>query len=409
MLPGALTPRLQEYAVRLGAWLPFRPAAALLAEFTGTAVDEAAVRRRTEAAGAAYAALQTAEVAALERDAPAPPAGPATVLLSVDGAMVPLVGGAWAEVKTLAVGTVQPPVLERGERVTHTTELSYFSRRAEAVEFSRLATVETHRRGVERAGRVAGVVDGAAWCQGFLDDHRPDATRILDFPHAAEYVARAGQAAGVADAAGQWLGAQLHALRHGPPATVLAALRGLRDDLAACGDSGTAPAALATVTASLHYLETRQAQLAYADFAAAGLPIGSGSVESANKLVVEGRLKGSGMHWAPAHVDPLLALRNIVCADRWAEAWPQIAAELRATARRRSQQRRLARAAAANPPPPHPRPADPPSVLALPTARHDDHAPPRPGRHAPAPATPRAPAAAHPWRRYGHHLNPRVA
>jgi hypothetical protein len=49
---------------------------------------------------------------------------------------------------------------------------------------------------------------------------------------------------------------------------------------------------------------------------------GSGSTESANKLVVDARLKSTDMHWA--HVDPLVALRTIACADRWAEAWPRI-------------------------------------------------------------------------------------
>lgn len=44
-------------------------------------------------------------------------------------------------------------------------------------------------------------------------------------------------------------------------------------------------------------------------------------VESANKLVVEDRLKGAGMHWAQASVNPLLALRNAVCNDRWSECW----------------------------------------------------------------------------------------
>jgi hypothetical protein len=398
LLPGALTPRLQECAVRLGAWLPFRSAAALLAEFTGTAVDEATVRRRSEAAGAAYAAHQTAVAEALERDAPAPLPGPATLLVSVDGAMVPLVGGAWAEVKTLAVGVVQPPAPTGGDAAPRTAELSYFSRRAGAAEFARLAAAETHRRGVERAGRVAGVVDGAAWCQGFLDAHRPDATRILDFAHAAEYVARAGQAAGVAEADGGWLGAQLRELRHGDPDRVLAALQGLGEGLAG------RPEARDAVAASLHYLAARRAQLAYAAFAAAGLPVGSGSVESANKLVVEARLKGGGMRWAEAHVDPMLALRNVVCNDRWAEAWPQMAAELRAAARRRSQQRRAVVALATPPPPPVPAPrrADPPGVQALPATRHDDLAPPPPPRR-------RASTAAHPWRRYGHPLNPRAA
>jgi hypothetical protein len=37
--------------------------------------------------------------------------------------------------------------------------------------------------------------------------------------------------------------------------------------------------------------------MAYPVFQAAGWPIGSGMVESANKLVVEDRLKGAGMIW----------------------------------------------------------------------------------------------------------------
>jgi hypothetical protein len=58
----------------------------------------------------------------------------------------------------------------------------------------------------------------------------------------------------------------------------------------------------------------------YPLFQAQGWPIGSGIAESANKLVVEVRLKGAGMHWARASVNPMLALRNAVCNDRWDEA-----------------------------------------------------------------------------------------
>ncbi len=52
-------------------------------------------------------------------------------------------------------------------------------------------------------------------------------------------------------------------------------------------------------------------------FRAEGWPIGSGMVESANKLVVEDRPKGAGMHWADVNVNPLLALRNAVANNRW--------------------------------------------------------------------------------------------
>jgi hypothetical protein len=35
------------------------------------------------------------------------------------------------------------------------------------------------------------------------------------------------------------------------------------------------------------------------------------------------------MHWKREHVDPMLALRNIVCSDRWDQEWPKIARRLR--------------------------------------------------------------------------------
>jgi hypothetical protein len=383
-----LTPSLVESLVRLGTWLPFRPAAGMLAHFTRVGVGATTARRLSEQAGAAYEAVQTAAVERLERELPAAPQGPAVQFLSVDGAMVPLVGGEWAEVKTLALGVVQEPVVNRrGEQEIHTTELSYFSRLADHETFGRLALVETHGRGTETAGVVCAVVDGAEWAQGFIALHRPDAMRILDWGHAVEYLATAAQAAYGAGTvrAATWLAQQRHALTHDDPQTVLAALRALQEEVAAATEQGT------VITHSLEYLQKRLAQIQYATFAAQGYPRGSGSVESANKLVVQARLKGAGMRWARAHVNPLVALRTVACSDRWDEAWPQITAQWRAqiwTRRReRATARRQATAAAA----PHVEPAPPPAT-APPSTAPAPVAPPT-GRRGP-----RRPAADHPWR-----------
>jgi hypothetical protein len=384
--------------VRLGAWVPFPQATRLPAHFTHTTISEPTVRRKTEQAGAAYVAVQTAAVEALEREAPAPPAGPPLLQLSADGAMVPLVGkGAWAEVKTLAIGTVRPPAPEEGRPAAHAAELSYFSRLADHRAFARLALAETHRRGVATAGQVAAVSDGAAWIQDFVDYHRPDAVRILDWCHAAQYLAAVAAALFAGEAAGQWLDAQLRELLEGEPEAVLGKLRGLRDELA-LQTADPAPARLAAVTTSLQYLEERRAQIGYAAFRAAGYPIGSGAVESANKLLVEARLKGAGMHWAPEHVDPMLALRAIVCSDRWDEAWPQICAQLRRRATEQRAARRRARRAT-------PRPAGPapPALAARLTAARTPRAR-RQRREVASP--PHRPAAHHPWRRYGQPLAP---
>lgn len=324
MLPGPWTPLLAEGLVRLGTWMPFARAAGEMQYFYHVTVSGASVRRATERAGAAYVAVQEAEAARLQREVPEAPAGVDKQLLSVDGAFVGLIGGAWVEVKTLTVGEIQAPVLEHGAPVVHTTQLSYFSRVSEASTFTPQAWVETYRRGVAHSGVVCAVTDGAEWIQGFVDWHRPDAVRILDFYHAAEHVAAAGRAVYGEDtpAFHTWFDTQQQHLHTGNPEQVLTALRALLG-------LPLAEAARQTVADGLNYLQVRRSMITYAAFQQAGYPIGSGAGEACHKFVIETRLKGAGMRWAPAHVNPLAALRNVVCNDRWEEGWAQLAAHLR--------------------------------------------------------------------------------
>jgi hypothetical protein len=126
-----------------------------------------------------------------------------------------------------------------------------------------------------------------------------------------------------------------HHLKQDGPTVVLAEVHRL---LAAHAD-------LTALSEPVAYLDKREAHMQYPAFQTAGWPIGDGAVESGNKLVVEARLKGSGMHWARPHVDPLLALRNLTCNDRWDEGWPQIVSELRRQTRHRRAERRQQRRA----------------------------------------------------------------
>jgi len=79
---------------------------------------------------------------------------------------------------------------------------------------------------------------------------------------------------------------------------------------------------------ALRYLIRRQEQITYAAFRVQGYPIGSGMVESAGKLEIEARLKGSwvpsGCRWASKNVNPLLALRGPSCSGQWERIWPVI-------------------------------------------------------------------------------------
>ncbi|MCC6174485.1 MAG: ISKra4 family transposase [Chloroflexi bacterium] len=386
--PEAFDPWLVESIVLLGTVAPFERVPLLMDRLLRVPVSVETARRLTERIGRTEEQREDAEAARVRATLPMPETGPAVQQLSLDGAMVPLVGGTWAEVKTLALGEVARATATDGREQIRTTALSYVSRLADADTFRELARGELYRRGTAAATVVCAVQDGADWQQRFVDHHRPDAVRILDFPHALEHLGTAGRAvfgAGTA-AFSEWLGLQAHTFKHGDPEAVLAALRTL--DLEAAVD----PEAATHQAEALAYFEKRRAQITYADFRQRGYPIGSGAVESANKLVVEARLKGSGMHWDRASVNPMVSLRGVLCSDRWTSEWPAIwRAHLAASRRRPRRTVATGSDASATPPPP-----------AAPPACPDD--PPQLGLPPAAPATPpravdNRPTAAHPWRK----------
>jgi hypothetical protein len=326
----------------------------------------------------------------LDREAPEAQLGPAVQLLSVDGAFVQFVNREWKEVKTLALGEVAPPVLEQGKPVVHTRALSYFSRCSTSEQFQRQALVETHRRGVTEAGVVCAVTDGSLWIQGFLDYHRPDAVRILDQPHALEYVATIGKALCGDDASAftTWYTRQKQRLSTEAPEGILAQMR---------ATAGEDPSEV--VEDRLAYLEKRCQQMHYAEFVAQGYPIGDGSVESANKLVVEARLKGTGMRWEEGNVDKMLVLRNLACNDRWGEGWAEVEAEQQATSRRKREARSGKKAMMCRADEPPAAAHDRREVGPVVAASEDVARPVASVLAVPAPKRPYRPAATHPWRR----------
>ncbi len=208
-------------------------------------MSEATVRRQTEQAGACAYAVQTAQALT---EAPVEPGPPSAVrlALSADGAYVPLLKGVWAEVRTVVIGEVKAEKKRDRTAEVHVQQISSFSRMTDATTFADLAEGEIRRRGVRQAEEVCAVTDGADWLQSFLDLHRPDVQRILDFPHAAEHVSALIQgvrASGI-DLPDDLLERSLHRLKQRGPALLmrllarlpghLAEREGVRDRSATC-------------------------------------------------------------------------------------------------------------------------------------------------------------------------------
>lgn len=369
-------PSQEDHLVHLATWMPCERAGQLLHALTGGQVSDATVRRHSDQAGPVSEEVHNAHSPASEQPTCH---APAHLVLSADGAMVPLGGGVWAEGRPLAMGDVEPD----GHH-TRTTTLSSVSRMTDAITCPELAEGDMERRPVRHAEPVAAVMDGAEWLQGVVDGHRPDAVRMLDVPHAAHRISailETVQHAGCPlphDA----LARSLHLLTHGGPGPVLRWRRHLTRSLRGVG----------TIREDLASVHTREAFMPSPRSQDSGWPRGSGMVERATTLVMHTRRNGPGMQWARSHVHPMRALRNAVWNDRWSEAWTHTAS----ACLDRLRQERVSHAQDRHQQATH--------RFMLAWVRFLlPHAPARPSQPPPSPASPTIlagrPPASHPWRR----------
>lgn len=308
-----LTPQAHQGLVLLGALLPYGSAAKHLETLLKVQVSQSTARRLTLQAGTCLEQWQDQQAHPLieEREQKSVPP---RLAMATDGVLVSVRPHDWTEVKMVTIGEVSQ---QRKEHEPLCEHLSYFARLSDADTFADLASSEIRRRGVDRGNEVAALQDGAEWIQSFVQGHRADAVRILDFAHAAQYVSEIGDLACSQGALlpPSWLKQQLQTLKHEGPRAVLVALEQL------CTQFG-----VPEMQEKLTYLRKREAQMQYPVYQQAGWPIGSGMAESGNKLVVQARLKGAGMHWERLNVNPMLALRTTLCSDRWHEGWKLIRA-----------------------------------------------------------------------------------
>ena len=72
-------------------------------------------------------------------------------------------------------------------------------------------------------------------------------------------------------------------------------------------------------------------RMTYASFRERGLPIGSGVVEAAGKMLIKARLCRTGMHWSRTGGQRILSARTIVKSNRWDAVWSRYVNSLQST------------------------------------------------------------------------------
>jgi hypothetical protein len=303
----SLSPGVRRLACRFGALLPFAEAAASLAEAGRVRLSASTVRAVTEAVGARREHTLAAEIAAAWRQGLPPATGtrPPRLYVAMDGVRILGTTGAGREVK---VGVVVPvhgtPAAERR------LAASYVAGLEPAAAFGRRLALEAHRRGLDGAGRVAVLGDGAEWIWQLAAEHFPYATQIVDWFHASERIwdlARALFGDGTEETT-VWVETQLARLAQGQAATLATEWQ----TLPARGEAATMRDAQVT------YFTNQAPRMAYDQYRAAGWDIGSGMVESACKHLIGAREKGPGMRWSETGAQTVAAVRVLLFNDQWA-------------------------------------------------------------------------------------------
>lgn len=168
------------------------------------------------------------------------------------------------------------------------------------------------RAGLGESSQVHCVGDGAPWIADQVSRvFSNQADYLLDFYHVCEYLASAAAICKPANKA-EWLEEQKKNLKDGHISMVLDALR---ESMERNSDEKS-PA-----RKCYDYLSKRETQLDYKSAVDAGLPIGSGEVESGHRYIIQDRLKLPGAWWKKQNARSMLSLRVCRANGDWDGYW----------------------------------------------------------------------------------------
>jgi len=171
------------------------------------------------------------------------------------------------------------------------------------------------RLGAHEATELALVGDGAPWIWARAEALRAHLKlpperfhQVIDYFHVVERLGELAALQGWSDdERNLWLGQQKRALKTCPIEVVEQAVLALRyaDDEARGRE--------------VEFWSRNRDRLRYAPALAAGIPIGSGAVESSVRRVINLRMKGASIAWTERHAEGVLHLRAYAKSSRWPE------------------------------------------------------------------------------------------
>lgn len=151
--------------------------------------------------------------------------------------------------------------------------------------------------------------DGAHWIWNWVESYYPSSVQILDFYHAKEYLAEFAKSQfSDKKEKKEWIEKQENQLWQDQIAQVLTDIEALQTKTKKQQKAKNK---------ILTYYNNHQERMKYGTFKKKGYLVGSGPIESANRTVVQKRMKLSGQRWTKDGAQKILDLRIINLNDNW--------------------------------------------------------------------------------------------
>jgi hypothetical protein len=197
---------------------------------------------------------------------------------------------------------------KKGNRQHQLIRKEYVSFVGTASEFKKHLLASALRRGYGQFRETVVISDGATWIRNMVEEIFPDAQQILDFFHLCENVnTYAKHLFGMDESKYRpWakdICDQLKASQHRSVLRMLESRKNRKPD--GC-------------PINLHgYISNNIKNIDYAYYKNKGYFIGSGAIESGNKIVLQDRLKRAGMRWNTPTAQAILTLKAKAESNLW--------------------------------------------------------------------------------------------
>ena len=311
----AYSTRLQRVITDFGADLPFARVSEKVQEHYGITIASGSAATITEH----HARRMTDADMTPDRR---PAQGAMTLIAEIDGSMIPMVQTGTTDGDGLKDRRKHRKVfwkegklsmIRRSDEINPVFAVTLGDAAAAGADLMRLAIAA----GFDQRSHVHGPGDGAPWIEDQLEQQfGAQGAYLVDFYHVCDYLTAAKVCA--ANDSG-WMEQQKNYLKTDRLPLVTAVLAPLQEP-------ETVPSDQAPVRACYRYLTNRPGQFNYQAALDAGLPIGSGEVESAHRYVIQKRLKLPGAWWKPDNAQTMLNLRVTRANGGWHRYWYALAA-----------------------------------------------------------------------------------